>query len=164
MIHIFNSCKTQLTATDKNPSLQTLIRVTVTLALLLMLTPIAAQAADVNTYATLQTEAAKTSGDNLIRLTADITDGATQLTIGRSLILDLNGKSQKNSERRREEMNDPSPTLSTGEGAGTPLLGQGSNLAPSISTGSTCQDNRREATASHRQGIFHSKSGVGKLT
>ena len=32
-------------------------------------------------------------------------------------------------------------------------LGQGSNLVPSIPTGSTCQDNRREAGTSHQQEV-----------
>jgi len=49
------------------------------------------QAADVNTYAALLTEAYKTSGDATIRLTGHITNGADQLTIRRNLTLDLNG-------------------------------------------------------------------------
>jgi len=91
MIHIYNPDKAKLAETDKNMSLQTLLRGTVTLALLLMLMPIAAIAGNVNTYVALQADCSA-SGSGDVVLTAGITDGATQLTIGRSLILDLNGK------------------------------------------------------------------------
>jgi hypothetical protein len=64
------------------------------IALVLGIAPLSALATTftANNYNALQTEAASTTSTNdTIKLGADITDGAAQLTIGHSLVLDLNG-------------------------------------------------------------------------
>ena len=61
-------------------------------AAFLSLFSLSAYAQDVSTYAALQTATSSLTGANTVRLTADITNGASQLTIGRNLTLDLNGR------------------------------------------------------------------------
>jgi len=63
------------------------------LAAFLSLLSLSAYAQDVSTYAALQTATSSLTGANTVRLTANITNGASQLTIGRNLTLDLNGRS-----------------------------------------------------------------------
>ena len=97
MIHIYNPDKTKLTETDKYPLMQTLLRVTVTLALILTLMPATASAAFTGDLTGLKATAAAggvytLSGEIYTDKVYTIGTNTAALIVGSNLTINLNGK------------------------------------------------------------------------